>query len=52
MREGDVCEWPLTAGRILVADCRFRGATDMRPLKRADCINANDPNRTSLELAS
>ena len=21
---------PLTTGRILVADCRFRGATDMR----------------------
>jgi hypothetical protein len=22
--------WPLTTGRILAADCRFRGATDMR----------------------
>ena len=37
--------WPFTTGRILVADCRFRGATDMRPLKRADRIDANDPLR-------
>jgi hypothetical protein len=41
---------PLTTGRILVADCRFRGTTDMRPLKRADCIDANDPNQSSVGL--
>ena len=38
--------WHLTTGRILVADCRFRGATDMRPLKRVDRIDANDPLRS------
>ena len=33
----------------LVADCRFRGATDMRPLKRADRIDANDPEQKRFE---
>jgi hypothetical protein len=29
---GDFRFWPLTTGRILAADCRLRGATDMRRL--------------------
>jgi hypothetical protein len=35
---------PLTTGRILVADCRFRGATDMRRRSTRTAFDANDPS--------